>query len=240
MELKTSTEFHCTDCPIHIHRPGNTCEACPLFRNLSEREHLSFLSKYEDTIIRFGKGETIVRQGEPITSIYLLMKGTVRTQMITLEGNVVEIDMLEAVMPIAPSFIYANKSIYPVDVITMEPCTFLRISKSDWLKEMVNNEKILVNFLTLTSNMTTFLSDKLQMISLKSLRYKLSIFLLEKTTPEKNYFILKRSRTQLAEYLGVQRPSLARTFKELEDEGIIQTDGRLVTVLDRGKLTSVL
>ena len=104
---------------------------------------------------------------------------------------------------------------------------------------MVNNEKILTNFLTLTSNMTTFLSDKLQMISLKSLRYKLSIFLLEKTSPEKNYFILNRSRTQLAEYFGVQRPSLARTLKELEDEGIIKTDGRLVTVLDRSRLTGV-
>lgn len=239
MELKTPNEFYCAECPMHIHRPGRSCEVCPLFRNLSEAEHLAFLSKYEDTLIRFSKGETIIRQGEPITYIYLLMKGAVRTQMITLEGNVVEIDMLEAVMPIAPSFIYASKSSYPVDVITMEPCTFLRISKSDWLTEMVGNEKILVNFLTLTSNMTTFLSDKLQLISLKSLRYKLSLFLLEKTTPEKSYFILKRSRTQLAEYFGVQRPSLARTLKELEDEGIIKTDGRLVTVLDRSKLTSV-
>jgi CRP-like cAMP-binding protein len=118
----------------------------------------------------------------------------------------------------------------------MEPCTFLKISKSAWLKEMTGNEILLNNFLTLNSNMTVFLSDKLQMISIKSLRNKLSIFLLEKTTPEKNYFILKRSRTQLAEYFGVQRPSLARTIKELEDEGIISTNGRVVTVLEREKL----
>ena len=231
--------LHCPDCPLGIHKPGRNCSVCPLFRNMSVDEHEAFLRKYENTIIEFDKNEMVVRQGDPINSIYLLMNGTVRTQMITMEGNVVEIDMLEAVMPLAPSFIYANKAIYPVDIITMEPCTFLRISKSDWLKEMVNNEKILTNFLTLTSNMTTFLSDKLQMISLKSLRYKLSIFLLEKTSPEKNYFILKRSRTQLAEYFGVQRPSLARTLKELEDEGIIKTDGRLVTVLDRSRLTGV-
>ena len=80
---------------------------------------------------------------------------------------------------------------------------------------------------------------KLQMISLKSLKYKLAIFLLEKTTPEKNYFILKRTRTQLAEYFGVQRPSLARTIKEFENEGIIKTDGRIITILDRNKLTRI-
>lgn len=237
MDSPNLQELHCPDCPLGIHKPGRNCAVCPLFRNMKEEEHNAFLLKYHDTIIRFDKNETVVRQGDPINFLYLLMKGSVRTQMITLEGNVVEIDMLDAVMPLSPSFVYANKSIYPVDVITMEPCTFLRISKSEWLKEMVNNEKILINFLTLTSNMTAFLSDKLQMISLKSLRSKLSIFLLEKTSPEKNYFILKRSRTQLAEYFGVQRPSLARTLKELEDEGIIKTDGRLITVLDRSKLS---
>ncbi|MBP1663841.1 MAG: cAMP-binding protein [Bacteroidetes bacterium] len=77
------------------------------------------------------------------------------------------------------------------------------------------------------------------MISLKSLKYKLAIFLLEKTAPKKNYFILKRSRTQLAEYFGVQCPSLDCTFKELEDEGIISTEGRVVTVLNRNKLSGI-
>jgi CRP-like cAMP-binding protein len=121
----------------------------------------------------------------------------------------------------------------------MESCTFVKISKSTLLKEMVNNEKLLINFLTLNSNMAVFLSQKLQLISIKSIRHKLTIFLLEKTTPEKNYFILKRSRTQLAEYFGVQRPSLARSIKELEDEGVLKTNGRVVTVLDRNKLGKI-
>jgi len=210
--------------------------ACPLFRGMSKEEHDAFLERNVNEVVNFEKGETVVRQGDIITSMYLLVKGVVRTQMITEEGNALEIDLLEAVMPLAPAFIYASNNKFPVDVIAMEPCTFLKISKSVWLKEMINNEKLLINFLTLNSNMTVFLSQKLQMISLKSLRHKLSIFLLEKTTPEKNYFILKRSRTQLAEYFGVQRPSLARTIKELEDERIITTSGRVVTVLDRNKL----
>lgn len=210
--------------------------ACPLFRGMSKEEHDAFLERNVNEVVNFEKGETVVRQGDIITSMYLLVKGVVRTQMITEEGNALEIDLLEAVMPLAPAFIYASNNKFPVDVIAMEPCTFLIISKSVWLKEMINNEKLLINFLTLNSNMTVFLSQKLQMISLKSLRHKLSIFLLEKTTPEKNYFILKRSRTQLAEYFGVQRPSLARTIKELEDERIITTSGRVVTVLDRNKL----
>jgi len=209
---------------------------CPLFRGMSQEEHDAFLERNVNEVVKFEKGETVVRQGDVISAMYLLIEGVVRTQMITEEGNALEIDLLEAVIPLAPAFIYASNNKYPVDVIAMESCTFLKISKSAWLKEMANNEKLLVNFLTLNSNMAVFLTQKLQMISIKSLRHKLSIFLLEKTTPEKNYFILKRSRTQLAEYLGVQRPSLARTIKELEDEAVIKIDGRVVTVLDRNKL----
>ena len=217
----------------------NNLITCPLFRGMSKEEHDAFLERNVNEVVNFEKGETVVRQGDIITSMYLLAKGVVRTQMITKEGNALEIDLLEAVIPLAPAFIYASNNKFPVDVITMEPCTFLKISKSAWLKEMISNEKLLINFLTLNSNMTVFLSQKIQMISLKSLRHKLSIFLLEKTTPEKNYFILKRSRTQLAEYFGVQRPSLARTIKELEDESIITTSGRVVTVLDRNKLSRI-
>lgn len=209
---------------------------CPLFRGMSQEEHDAFLERNGNEVVQFNKGETVVRQGDVINAMYLLVKGVVRTQMITEEGNTLEIDLLEAVMPLAPAFIYASNNKYPVDVVAMEPCTFLKISKSVWLQEMLRNERLLMNFLTLNSNMAVFLSDKLQMISIKSLRHKLSIFLLEKTTPEKNYFIIKRSRTQLAEYFGVQRPSLARTIKELEDEAILAVNGRVVTVLDRNRL----
>ena len=204
--------------------------------NSEVRQLNDLLVSIYNEIVKFEKGETVVRQGDTIRVLYLLVEGVVRTQMITREGNILEIDLLEAVMPLASAFIYASNHKFPVDVICMEPCTFLKISKSAWLEEMVHNEKLLMNFLTLNSNMTVFLSQKIQMISLKSLRHKLIVFLLEKTTPEKNYFILKRSRTQLAEYFGVQRPSLARTFKELEDENVIKTDGRVVTILQRGKL----
>jgi len=88
----------------------------------------------------------------------------------------------------------------------------------------------------MNADLTFFLTNKLQMISLKSLRKKLATFFLEKTTVETDTFNLKRSRTQLAEYFGVQRQSLARSLKEMEDDGIILLKGRTVKVIDRNRL----
>lgn len=223
------------------HGPHSHCKVqelayCPLFRGMTQREHDAFLDRNVREILTFKKGETVVRQGDPIHSVMLLVQGSVRTEMITLEGNVLDIDILEAVIPMAPSFIYGAKNNYPFDVIAVDTAIFLNISKEAWLEEMANNKQLLTNFLTMNADLTLFLFNKLQMISLKSLRKKLATFFLEKTTIENASFTLKRSRTQLAEYFGVQRQSLARSLKEMEDEGIIQLKGRTVHVLDRSKL----
>jgi len=47
--------------------------------------------------------------------------------------------------------------------------------------------------------------------------------------------MLKRSINQLAEFFGVQQPSLARTMKELEDDTVITINGRVVKVPVKNK-----
>ncbi len=220
----------------HAHSHDQELSYCPLFRGMSQKEHDDFLDRNVREVLTFEKGETVVRQGDPIHFVMLLIQGSVRSEMITMEGNVLDIDIMEAVIPLAPSFIYGAKNNYPVDVIALETTIFLKISKEAWLDEMANNKQLLTNFLTMNADLTHFLTSKLQMISLKSLRKKLATYFLENTTVEDGSFMLKRSRTQLAEYFGVQRQSLARSLKEMEEDGIIGLKGRTVSVLDRNKL----
>ena len=213
---------------------------CPLFSEIDKTEQEAFLTRLVSNKNVYEKGQTVARQGDEIKHLYLLVKGTVRTEMITQEGNLLEIEFIDAVRPLAPAFVFAQNNRFPVDVITIDECHFLLIPKDVWLSEMMRNETLLTNFLKLNSNMTVFLSQKLQMISIKSLKGKLSLFILEHTTEEKKSFTLKRNRTQLAEYFGVQRPSLARTISELVEKKIIAIDKREVTVLKRDELRKVL
>lgn len=214
--------------------------SCALFAEIDKTEQQAFLTRLVSNKKVVEKGQIVARQGDQIKHLYLLVKGIVRTEMITQEGNSLEIEFIDAVRPLAPAFVFAQNNRFPVDVITIEECHFLLIPKEVWLSEMMRNETLLTNFLRLNSNMTVFLSQKLQMISIKSIKGKLSLFILEHTTEEKNHFTLKRNRTQLAEYFGVQRPSLARTISELVDKGVISIDKREVTVLKRDELRKVL
>lgn len=117
---------------------------------------------------------------------------------------------------------------------------FYMIPRSLWLKELIANETLLTNFMMVISNMSVFLSKKVQMMSIKSLKGKLSLYILENTTPQQPTFHLKRTQTQLAEYFGVQRPSLARTIGEMIREGWITLYRRELSVLQRGKLEELV
>ena len=109
-----------------------------------------------------------------------------------------------------------------------------------WVKELMANETLLTNFMKVNSNMTVFLLKKVQMMSIKSLKGKLSLYILENTTPQQDTFILRRTQTQLAEYFGVQRPSLARTLGEMIRDGWITLYRRELRVLDRSRLEGLV
>ena len=214
--------------------------ASPLFVGLTNDAAITILERCTTTTKVYAKGEYIVRQGDPVIQLLLPVSGFVRTEMITKEGNVVEIDFIEALRPLAPAFLFADRNIFPVDVIAAEETLIYAIDKTVWLAELHANERLLLNFMRLMSNIAVFLSNKVQMMSIKSLKGKLALFILENTRPQSPSFRLSRTLTQLAEHFGVQRPSLSRTIGELVSDGIIRWDKKEIKVLDRFKLECLI
>lgn len=207
---------------------------------MSQDAAIEILDRCTTTVQVYHKGEYIVRQGMPVLRLLLPVSGFVRTEMITKEGNVVEIDFIEALRPLAPAFLFADRNVFPVDVIAAEETVIYAIDKTKWLSEMNADERLLLNFMRLMSNIAVFLSNKVQMMSLKSLKGKLALFILENTSPKMPTFRLSRTLTQLAEHFGVQRPSLSRTIGELVGEGIIEWDKKEIKVLNRFRLECLI
>ncbi len=60
---------------------------CPLFAEIDKTEQEAFLTRLVSNKNVYEKGQTVARQGDEIKHLYLLVKGTVRTEMITQEGT---------------------------------------------------------------------------------------------------------------------------------------------------------
>ena len=83
------------------------------------------------------------------------------------------------------------------------------------------------------------ITRKLHIISTSSLRERIAIWLID-SMDEKGNVILKMNREQLADFLGVARPSLSRELMRMQKDGLIRVERKTIEVCDREALEFLL
>ena len=195
----------------------------PVFRGLSERLLENFIGRTPNALREFGIGDFIALQGTVCQSLYLLYSGRVRTNMVNEEGKQVTIEEIEAPRLLAPAFIFATDNRFPVNITTLTNCEVLVLNRTDFVDLMHREKIVMQNFLRIISDRSIFLSRKLNAFALQDLKTRLLAYLREHENP--------RSRQEIADILGVARPSLARVLSELADEGYLRIEKRKITVV---------
>ncbi len=209
------------------------------FRDINENGDL-FTSNLEFTIKNYDKNELIFRQGDLCDALYILMTGSVKTEMITENGNLMGIEIINAPRPLAPAFLFSGNNRFPVDVTTLEDVEILRIPKDEVIRLMTLKPDFMQQFLTHNANRTQFLTNRLQLLSIKTIKGKIAHFLLEQVSEHGNIFTLNRNQTELADFFGVARPSLARSLSEMIEDGIIELNKKEYKVLDQKRLRDLI
>ena len=105
---------------------------------------------------------------------------------------------------------------------------------------MTTQPDFMKQFLTHNANRTQFLTNRLQLLSIKTIKGKLAHFLLENSTGEGKPFVINRNQTELADFFGVARPSLARSLSEMVQEGLISINKKEYIVLNSKGLRELL
>jgi len=170
----------------------------------------------------------------------MLTLGYVKTEMITENGNILGIEIIKAPRPLAPAFLFSDNNHFPVEVTALEEVEIMKIPKEEIMRLMMTNPEFMKQFLTHNSNRTQFLTNRLQLLSIKTIKGKIAHFLMENMTDEGKTFTINRNQTELAEFFGVARPSLARSLSEMIQEGIITINKKQFTILDIKLLRNLL
>jgi len=208
----------------------------PLFTGLSSPETENVLKEVPHKIRKFPSGSLIAQSGDQVTSLILIIAGVVKGEMVDFTGRIIKIEDISAPQALAAAFLFGNRNQFPVNVVAISDTTLMVIEKNNFLKLLRIDGRILANFLNMISNRSQFLSEKIKFLNFKTIRGKLAQFILQNTTSERFSFRLDMTQTDLADYFGVARPSLARALKELEDEKLIEALGKIISVTDRQKL----
>lgn len=196
---------------------------CTTCRDKSPEEIEDIDCTIDHKIESFKRGELIASQGDNISGLYILTKGKVKTEIISNSGLTVSVEELSAPYPLAAAFIFADKNQFPVEVTALEDCEIALISKASIENQMAKCPGFLRGFMAFTANRVQFLSERLKVFSHKGIKAKVAYYILEH---DKNgSFELGRSIASLAEYFGVERPSLSRAISEMTRDGIIEYKG---------------
>ena len=211
---------------------------CPICRNVPVNERESFLDGLKFKTKHFKKGEWIAQQGDIVSALYILFKGSVKAEMISESGTVLKIETIHAPNPLASAFLFAENNRFPVDVVALEPCEIIMISKESIMQQLTRNETFLQGFMAFNSDRAHFLSERIKLLSTKTIKGKMAQYILARTYNMD--FTMDMNQTALSEYFGVTRPSLARSISEMVDDGMIGLKGKRGKVLDMEKLKNAM
>jgi CRP/FNR family transcriptional regulator, dissimilatory nitrate respiration regulator len=192
------------------------------------------------SLTEYPKNELIFRQNDVCDSLYILSRGSVKTEMITKNGNLLGIEIIHAPRPLAPAFLFSENNRFPVDVTSITDIEIIKIPKKEVVRLMSIQPDFMHQFITHNSNRTQFLTNRLQLLSIKTIKGKIAHFLLEQMHEYGNPFVLERNQTELADFFGIARPSLARSLSELTQENAIRIQKKKITILDENKLKDCL
>lgn len=210
---------------------------CPLFAGMSPVQIEMTLDNANYKIVDLPSHDVYALAGMPCKYADIIIKGTLITRMASLSGKQVEVSRLKEGTVIAPAFIFAEKRALPVSVETDGKVQLLRM-KPEELKLLIDtDEQIRMNFIRILSNIDVFLTHKMKVLSLFTVREKVAYLLMEVAGEQgSNNIRLTRSRQEIADSFGIQKFSLLRVLSDFEKEGALKINGKEITILDRQKL----
>lgn len=221
-----------------LHPIAENLSKINLFKNLTIEKLESIIKSKNSEIKDYKKKEIIFFRGQKFEYLLVLIFGEVITEMNDFNGKVVQVERIKAPSLLAPGFLFNSKNCSPVDILADSRVTILKLEKSYILQLCKDNDEFLENFLKIVSNKLTFLSEKLYLNSLKTIKEKIIFYLISlyNSQNKANEIILPISLEELSHLFGVARPSLSREFINLEKEGLIMKNNNKIKILNKEEL----
>lgn len=210
---------------------------CALFKGIGTEELLGVLQCMNLNINEYKKGDYLTIAGDEFSQIGVILNGTVALTKETVSGNRVIIGILEAGEMFGEMAAYSDNKSWPMTVIAQSNCTIMFFAQNKIVgcceRVCTSHKKLIMNMLKVVSNRAIMLNKKVEYLSIKSLRGKISTYLLEESNKAGNKtFQLNLNRNELADFINVSRPSLSRELCKMRDEGIIDFHSTAIKIKD--------
>ena len=218
---------------------------CLLFRNIEKDQIEVMLNCLEFRIENYKKNEHIVNKEEEYQGVGLVLSGEVAVVKEDSLGNRTVVAMFKKSEIFGEIIAFSGGGFWPSTVIAQTDSTIMFIHPDKVLsicdQACISHKTVVSNIIKLISQRAVMLNKKVEYLTLKSMRGKLSKYILEQHKKTKSLtFSLPINREMLAEFLNVSRPSMSRELCKMRDEGIIDFYKETIKINDLDKLQKML
>ena len=211
-------------------------ESSPLFRNITYEEYRRMLTCFQAVQKSYLTEELVYDfSASRADAIGIVERGSVSLIRIDEEGVSTVLEEMGPGGVFGRDLAFAGSAGDSLEVVARTPCDILFIDYPHLFRRCENactNHSILVlNMLGLLSNKAQALSERVDVLSRRSIREKLLCYfrqLAEKSGGDT--FTLPFSFSVLADYIATDRSAMMRELRHLKEQGVLWTDGRKITL----------
>lgn len=207
----------------------------PLFQDIGYDNYRQMLACFQAVEKSYGSEEVIYDFSDPSGSVGVVERGTASLIRIDEEGVATVLEELGPGGVFGKSLAFSTSGRDSLQVICRTACEVVFIDYPHILKRCeracTHHSLLVQNMLRLISDKAQALSERVDVLSRRSIREKLLCYfhqLAEKAGS--NTFQLPFSLSMLADYIATDRSAMMRELKRLKEEGVLRSEGRRITL----------
>ncbi|SOE97327.1 transcriptional regulator, Crp/Fnr family [Burkholderia sp. D7] len=200
-----------------------------------------------DTIVcsthLFRRGASLYRAGDTFESIYAVRTGCFKTVVMHRDGHEQVTGFHIAGEPLGLDGVCSDE--HNCDAIALEDSTVCVIP-FHLLEEMCHDVKSMQQHVhRMMSGEIVRESGLMMLLGTMSAEQRVAAFLMNVSTRMKArgysaaQFNLRMTREEIGSYLGMKLETVSRMFSKLQKQGVVDTNGKQITILDGEKLAKV-
>lgn len=191
-------------------------------------------------VIKYRKGETIIKQGTFASNIFYIESGLVK---VYIEGNAKNL-----ILNITPGknmlglqSVYEGNNIFPYSVSTYSPTVVRAIDVTIFKQLIRQNANFSNRIINILNESTAQVYGRFYSLTRKQLHGRLADILLclSNRIFKSESFELPLSRNDMGELTSMSTESVIRLMKEFKDDGLIEMKTKSITLIDIPRLQKI-
>jgi len=216
-------------------------EKVKIFDGIEKFELEKILTCIRPVERKYKKNEYITISEHKIEGIGILVLGEAMISKENYAGEISVIDKIGIGDVFGEVAAFSGTDKWPATIVALSDCVVLFIEAnkiiSNCPKMCIGHKQLIQNMLKIVSKKAINLNRKIDYLTMKSIRNKISNYLLENYNKKKKLkFEISLNRNELAAFLNISRPSLSRELIKMKEELVIDYKKSIFEIIDLEKL----